>query len=345
MIIIKKKNKKRSRNDIKYYFILFLILITGLVLVYSSYAWFSSTLNVQIYGFNVRTKHDDDLSISLNGIDWSHDVNITESTLVTDLKNTYPNHTNRWSKMMNTVSSAGMQNNNGTFSVYYNKKLLNRNAKGSNNNYIQPQLTDESTPSTDSEYFAFDLFILNNSLSPYSDNLYIRNEKNMIVPETKDDEFILNSIRFGMIYIGTVKKNSPVNEIQNINCLNGGCKQFIYEPSTIHTDGTIDFLKTRGINITNDTEVPTYAVYSNGERINLWSGVYKSKIPFNDGIFTYQNTIKNLDQPIFELPSGISKFRVYLWVEGEDIDIIQFKSPGYRLTFGINFEKDFAGYN
>ena len=88
MIIIKKKNKKRSRNDIKYYFILFLILITGLVLVYSSYAWFSSTLNVQIYGFNVRTKHDDDLSISLNGIDWSHDVNITESTLVTDLKNT-----------------------------------------------------------------------------------------------------------------------------------------------------------------------------------------------------------------------------------------------------------------
>jgi len=342
----RRKIKKKGReNDIKFYFILFLILITGVVLVYSSYAWFSSTLNVQIYGFNVRTKHDNDLSISLNGQDWSQDVNITKSTIITDLKNTYPNHTNRWSNLMDTVSSVGMTDNSGKFSVFYNKKPLNRNSRNTNNNYIHPKLTDESSPSIDSEYFAFDIFILNNSASPYSDNLYIRNEKDLLIPETEDDEFILNSIRFGMLYIGTVKKNTPLSEIQNINCNNGGCKQFIYEPRTTHTDGTVEYLNKFGINIKNFSEIPTYAVYREGEKINLWSGVYNSNIPLNDGIFSYQNTIKNLDQPIFDLPSGISKFRIYLWVEGSDIDVIQNTSPGYRLTFGINFEKDFAGHN
>lgn len=339
----KKYDNKYRRSDIKYYFILFLMLITGVVLVYASYAWFSSTLNVQIYGFNVRTKHDDDLSISLNGQDWSHDVNISSSSIITDLTRTYPNHTNRWSDLMNTVSSVGMTNNSGTFSVFYNKKPINRNTKNTNNNFIHPKLADETAPDPNSEYFAFDIFILNNTTSPYNDNLYIRNEKELLVPETEDDEFILNSIRFGMLYIGTVKKTASLNEIQNINCQNGGCKQFIYEPNTTHTTGTIDFLKTKQISIDKDTIVPTYGVYTEGEKINLWSGVHNSKIPFNDRIFAFQNTITSLDQPIFELPSGISKFRIYLWVEGEDVDIIQYISPGYRLKFGINFEKDFAG--
>ena len=92
-------------------------------------------------------------------------------------------------------------------------------------------------------------------------------------------------------------------------------------------------------------EVPTYAVYHEGDKINLWSGVHNSRVQFDENIFAYQNTITNLEQPIFELPSGISKYRIYLWVEGSDIDVIKTESPGYRLIFGIDFEKDTAGYN
>ena len=195
-----------------------------------------------------------------------------------------------------------------------------------------------------SNYFAFDIFIRNNTNSPYSDNLFITNEKSLFVPETEDDEYILNAIRFGMVYVGTAPKTSPLSVIQDMNCDINSCQQFIYEPNTTHTDGAIELLKKRGINISNDSVIPTYGVYREGDKINLWSGVYGSKIDFDNSVFAFQNTINNFDNPIFELPSGISKYRIYIWVEGEDVDVIKTTSPGYRLVFGIDFEKDTAGY-
>ena len=42
--------------------------------------------------------------------------------------------------------------------------------------------------------------------------------------------------------------------------------------------------------------------------------------------------------------SGINKVRVYIWVEGQDIDIIEQKSTGYEVSVVMNFEKDMAGY-
>lgn len=339
----KSKNNKKNRNNLKFYFILFLVLITGSVLIYGTYAWFSSTLNVQLYGFNVKVDDDSDLAISLDGQEWSQTVNISKDSIVSDLRNIYPGNTNRWSEYMSPVSSIGLLDNNYKFAIFQNDRPLTHSEAYTNNNYIYPKLADETQPITNSKYFAFDIFIKNITGSPFNDNLYITNEKNLFIPETEDDEFILNALRFGMSYAGTVKKDASLNEIQSIDCTTT-CKQFIYEPSTTHTDGTIEFLRKKKINIENNTVFPTYAIYHEGERINLWTGVHNSRYTFDENIFSFQNTITTLDNSVFELPSGISKFRIYVWVEGEDIDIIQNTSPGYRLTFGINFEKDLAGY-
>lgn len=342
---MKNSNKKeKSRNDIKFYFILFLILVTGVVLIYSTYAWFSSSLNVQIYGFNVKVKHDADLAISLDGQDWKESVNISKNTLIYDLTSTYPTHTNRWSDYMTTVSSIGLVDNNYKFGVFENGRIFSRGDFATGTDFLYPRKSDESEPTAKSKYFAFDIFIRNNTNSPYSDNLFIKNEDTLFVPETEDDEYILKALRFGMVYVGTADKKTPLSQIQNMNCTGGMCKQFIYEPNTNHTDGTIELLKGRQINISHDSVIPTYAVYNEGDRVNLWSGVYNSKAGFNNGIFSFQNTITNLNNSVFELPSGISKFRIYIWVEGEDVDVIKTESPGYRLIFGIKFEKDTAGY-
>ena len=114
----KKKSGEEKRNDIKFYFILFLVLITGSILVYSTYAWFSSSLNVQIYGFNVKVDHDSDLAISLDGQDWKQSINISKDTLINNLSQTYPGHTNRWSDYMSTVSSVGLNGNGYKFGVF-----------------------------------------------------------------------------------------------------------------------------------------------------------------------------------------------------------------------------------
>ena len=83
--LLAEKGQEEKRNNIKFFLTLFLILITGVILIYSTYAWFSSSLNVQIYGFNVHVDHDSDLAISLDGTNWKQSVNISKDSLVKDL--------------------------------------------------------------------------------------------------------------------------------------------------------------------------------------------------------------------------------------------------------------------
>ena len=45
----------------------------------------------------------------------------------------------------------------------------------------------------------------------------------------------------------------------------------------------------------------------------------------------------------FEVPSGVTKTRLYIWIEGQDIDSIATDSKGALLDVSINFSKDTAG--
>ena len=76
----------------------------------------------------------------------------------------------------------------------------------------------------------------------------------------------------------------------------------------------------------------------------MWSGVENSAVPFNHNIFRKQITSTTLNTPIGQIPGGITKLRVYIWVEGQDIDIIEHKPEVYKVAVTMNFEKDMAGY-
>ena len=47
---------------------------------------------------------------------------------------------------------------------------------------------------------------------------------------------------------------------------------------------------------------------------------------------------------IFSLSKGISKVRIYMWIEGQDVDSLETVSSGLNLAVVINFFKDIAGY-
>ena len=48
---------------------------------------------------------------------------------------------------------------------------------------------------------------------------------------------------------------------------------------------------------------------------------------------------------MFKIPDGVTKVRVYLWLEGQDIDSLETDSVGADLTISISFVKDTEGYN
>ena len=83
----------KKRNFIS----LIVIFLLGTLLLVSTYAWLSTNLNVKVKNFNMIVSQNSGLSISLDGINFSTYVEISEEILIDKLKNTYPNNTSQWS--------------------------------------------------------------------------------------------------------------------------------------------------------------------------------------------------------------------------------------------------------
>lgn len=326
-------------KEIKFDLILFLLFITGIVFIYASYAWFQSSLDVKFDSIKIKAATDNNLSISLDGIDWGNSISISKENIIDNLNNSYPNHTNRWAGQLTTVSTVGMlESNEGKFSVFSNKSSFVRNDK--NKFAITSVLNDESKSSTRSEYLAFDIFLKNGSNSPYSENLFIKNWDSIFSVKDMDNAFILRGVRFGMTYINSTPSSSNIITVQNMICPQNGCKQFIFEPDSTHTQNTIDFLKLNNVDVDVNRKMITYGIINEANRVNVWTGMDGSPFDIDYSIFSLQSTTTDLSQPIFQIPSGISKYRIYIWLEGQDADIIKFSSPGYKFNFNLSFEKE-----
>ena len=48
----------------------------------------------------------------------------------------------------------------------------------------------------------------------------------------------------------------------------------------------------------------------------------------------------------FTIPSNaVSRLRVYVWLEGQDIDSLETDSEGAKISISLDFSKDTYGYN
>ena len=62
--------------------------------------------------------------------------------------------------------------------------------------------------------------------------------------------------------------------------------------------------------------------------------------------FMLQETITedDFDTPLFTVPDGITKTRMYIWIEGQDIDSLETDSDGADISVSVSFIKDTQGY-
>ena len=340
-----KETISKFRSNIRFNTLIFMAFITCLVLIYSSYAWFSATLDVKLNNFRAVVDPETGIYISLDGVNWGSTVEITKENIITNLEKTYPGHTNQWSNGMTSVSTIGQSTiTDDKFSMFGNKTPFIGRIIAKNKTEIDIVKLNEDKPNDDADFIAFDIFIKNLTTSPYSDNLYLVDGTKVVNASDIADDTAANAIRLGMLFMGSVHKNSPVDVIQNITC-DPICKQYIYEPnSTIHNESSIKILKKHNYEIVNGEEYPTYGVFRSQDNVQIWSGIENSLVPLNVNVFQFQKTTKTLNGPIGQIASGINKIRVYIWVEGQDIDIIEQKSTGYEVSVIMNFEKDMAGY-
>lgn len=342
------KENKRKRKNKK--ILILVIFLLGVFLIFSTYAWFSTNLNVKINMFKVHVDRNSGLSISFDGINFDSSLEISAETLVDNLKETYPNNLSHWaSNGLVPVSSNGNSDANSYFfDVFYSTGGVMYAISDKDRGFIRTAKANEDGIKSFSRFIAFDLFFRNETGSPLPDNLYFDPESYFTIPDDADGEMfgLLNSLRIGIIKVGSLPLDANPRDIQNIQC-NNNCSSIIYEPhSKEHSGVSIERANKYGINLRNGEKFPTYGNIQSGRKIYVENTVSGSP-NIDHNYFELQSTMTDddLSSPLFEIPDGITKTRVYVWIEGQDIDSLETDSVGTDLSLFLSFVKDTAGYN
>ncbi len=327
---------------------IFVIFMIGVLLIFSSYAWFSTSLNVKIKEFNMIVSRNSGLSISFDGINFDTAIEISRDTLINDLTKTYPNHVNQWAAVgLTPVSSNGISDNNSYFFDIFSSSGVRYKNKQKTHGFINTMKVVDTKPRSFNYYIAFDIFFKNETGSPIADNLYFDEGTTAYMTSDSGDEMqgLVNSLRIGIVKVGTAPLDADPKTIQNLQC-NHDCKSIIFEPnSTAHTMLSRERAAKYDLDLKDEEEFPTFAMIKAGGPIYVEDNISgSSKLDLN--YFALQNTIKerDFDNPLFTVPDGITKARVYLWIEGQDIDSLETDSTGADIYVDINFIKDTNGY-
>ena len=344
---VSNKKPKVDKNNIKGS--MFVILCLGVLLIFATYAWFSTSLNVKIKTFNMVVTKNSGLMISFDAVNYDTSLEISANAILNDIRNTYPGHSNLWSTNgLTPVSSNGITNpNSPVFNIFAADGGVKYYKRDKSRGFVTTKQIQENGPKQFSYYIAFDVFLKNETDSPVSDNLYLDYDTSVTISDEEDDEMkgLANSVRLGFVKVGSTGLNTPAPQVQNLTC-NNNCNSIIYEPnSTNHTSLSIERAQKYGVNLVNGQRFPTYAFSRAGGPIYVENSVSGSP-NLDPNYFTLQNTIteNNFEEPLFDLPNGVTKMRVYLWIEGQDIDSLETDSTGADLSISISFVKDQAGY-
>ena len=194
---------------------------------------------------------------------------------------------------------------------------------------------------------------------------------------------IENSVRVAFVQLGRVKADTTAaGNITGITCadkeagegqvqVTGICRDAqIWEPNDAkHEQNALNWYKT--------SAVPTYAISRRidiADQVNIYDGTkFNSYVANSVDYKTYaqaedKSTYKLVDFPYFTdtmkniaganrpqfmtlAPNSITKLRVYIYIEGQDIDNYDFASLGKKITVNFGFtkerykESDYPDYN
>ena len=322
--------RKRKRRFLFIWFFFLTIFLSTI-----TYAWFTSNRIVELEFFDIHVETDGGLEISEDAIDWKAQL------LVDDLKNaykTYPSSLNQIPGEMKPMSSGGGVDTNGFLNMFYGQADY-----GTNGNYylttyrkIEERTTDESNHG---DFIAFDVFIK----SQMPKTIYLSSDS-FVRPKEGESKGIENSARIAFIKEGNLPTESNITTVQNLKT-SSDSNVILWEPNyDVHTEhGIINARKFYNIDTTvsNASVIPYDGVIG-----TVTSG---AMVPISDanstnypGLFQrvdvdiYTKSTNNENKELFNVEAGITKIRVYMWLEGQDVDSENSASHG-EITFFLEF--------
>jgi len=366
----KKEEEKRKKRGIIYLLgiknrrLLFLIVafvFTIVILSTSTYAWFTSNYTVTVQPIDVQVSSGSGIQISTDAVNWKSMITLAdiqagytggvnkvptaEMSPVSTIKAAYVDATT-WSQ--------GLKMYKGTIvnDVYSGVMYLD-----------SAQELDTST--NEKNYIAFDLFLkldFKATEQVQTQTVYFTSSTG-IDTYGNANTYIEYAGRMGFVVQGTLPSSSAVDSLRHIK---GAELVAIYEPNyDVHTaNGLIN--AAANYNITgytpsgasqevaytqtgNAQAVPYYGVKTSFEYDDDEDPTAQGYTPSGTRLYStdstkfalvtpdYQTTAANTSTFEFtSLGPGVTKIRVYMWIEGQDIDCENTASGG-NVEFSLGF--------
>ena len=319
----KKKNNRKKKLLIPLFFSAFLLMTT-------SYAWFTANRMVAIDSLNVHVQADGGLEVSTNAIDWKQVVTVAD---IVDARQKYSTSVNQIPDRMYPVSSGG-NISNGKMELF-----VGNATNSTDNSFILVTERSTETESFGEEsngfFIAFDVFFRVKSPK----ELYIDGSSK--VEYTADSTpGIENATRLAFLVEGTSDDNPNVSQ-----GLNNASKAIVWEPNyDSHTEyGVTHALEVYGVSTsqTGAALIPYDGVISEvntSRNINLSAATASNYPDLFKRVNVDVSSPKSggVNYKLFDLSPAVTKVRIYMWIEGQDVDCEDNASYG-DITFDLKF--------
>lgn len=338
----KLRKERRKRRKYRLLILLLLLLGTGTMLATSTYAWFTSNTNVSVESLKVNIQAKNGIQISADGTKWKSIVQ--KDDLIGAHTGNYTTAVNQIPDTLEPVSTIAVPDENGYLPMYYGVVETSDTAEN-NGEYI---LTATKTTEIDNsvrtgaeadtaKFIAFDLFFKVNKDTP----VYIVAGSGVTSTDANDTG-IKNASRIAFVNLGNTTDGSPLSSIQSLNA-GTSAGVTVWEPNyDVHTAA--------GVANAKDVYGKT-TTEANGAQVP-YSGVKTPLLKTDDILLGKATAADNPDKftavtpgkataaafdknvSLFTLTKGITKIRIYMWVEGQDVDC-ENNASGGNISFDL----------
>ena len=331
-----KKNKKQRRLLLS----LLLLITTGVFLGAATYAWFTANQKVTISPIDVNVSTSSGIQISADGTNWK---SVLTNTDITGAIGNYSAAVNQLPTTLEPVSTIGTVDATGKMEMFLGKVTANETTGDFILSATKSTETNSSGDSSTGKFVVFDVFLKNEQ----AETLYLTPNSN--VQFRNSDSGIKNATRIAFITLGHTTTSDTV---ANIQALNDGASSTVkfWEPNyDVHTaDGVANAVSPYGITTlttgANNAWVPYSGVKAEvAEALNIKreeatqtaNATYFTDV--DPDIKTKEGyTASQLLTAENGLLAGITKMRIYMWVEGQDVDC-ENNASGGEIRFNLQF--------
>lgn len=323
---MKKSNKKQKLNLKSS---VLLLLLIAVLLISSTYAWFTANQTVTVDAITVNVQASNGLQISTDASAWKAAITNAD---ITGAQTNYVTARNCLPSELVPTSSAGTVTS-GDLNMFLGE--ISADAEG---NYVikSTKLTDAN--GTTGNYVVFDLFFKVNTAS----QLKITTASKILPGDTANDVGLQNAARIGFINEGNKPEATTVSTLQTMNA---GDTAMIWEPNyDWHTEKAVAWAssmynKTCTAETAGQGALSYYGISSAFETTPMRQLATTNPDAAKFGAVTPTfSTVKDFatNFDFISLSAGVTKVRTYLWIEGQDVDC-QNGASGTSMIYNLQF--------